>query len=92
MKSADEMKSFSGRGLREQRKKNGFGKNNDKLNKSRKWEFPALRLLWYHELKDISTTFPLVTLMHRPNPFMLLMVDMKADFEQYSLGASPPEK
>jgi len=32
----DEMKSFSGRGLREQRKKNGFGKNNDKLNKSRK--------------------------------------------------------
>ena len=30
--------------------------------------------------------------MHKPNPFMLLMVDMKEDFEQYLLGPSPPEK
>lgn len=54
--------------------------------------FPALWLLRYYDLKDISTTFPLVTLMHKPNPFMLLMVDMKEDFEQYLLGPSPPEK
>ena len=76
------MKIFSGMGCENREKRMVSEKIMTSYTKAVKWEFPALRLLWYHELKDISTTFPLVTLMRRPNPFMLLMVDMKADFEQ----------